>query len=121
MYRIPKRFKEKLLKRFDLNNFAGLHDSLSHNIPCVLCEEFECDECPVYHCSDILMPILTYVLGPDEEVWEEHVQIGKFGIDVLSPEGEVVINMVFEWLQNDVLWTEEEEVSAHVSNDIEAL
>jgi len=120
MYRIPKRFRQRLLARFDLNNFTGW-PTLSHNIPCALCEEFDCKKCPVYHCSDILMPILTYVLGPDEEVWEEHVQIEEFGIDVLSPEGEVVINMVFEWLQNDVLWTEEEEVSTHVSNDIETL
>jgi len=106
MQKIPKRFREKLLARFDLNNFIGW-PTLSHNIPCALCEEFECNECPVYHCSEILTPILTSVLGPDEEEWEEHVQIGHLGIDVFSPEGEAAINAVREWLQNEVLWSEE--------------
>jgi len=109
MYKIPKRFKDKLLARFDLNNFNGWQ-TLSHNIPCVLCEEFICQKCPVNHCSEILTPILSCVLGPDEDEWEEHVQIGALGIEVLSLKGEVAISMIYEWLQNNVIWTEEEKV-----------
>jgi len=106
MYKIPKRFREKLLARFDLNNFTAQDDSLRNDVSCILCAEYRCPECPVHHCADILIKIFKDTLGPDDKEWGKHVKVAGLYIEVFSRKGEETINAVYEWLQDEVEWTE---------------
>lgn len=73
MVRIPKKFKEALLNRFDPNNALYIFGAMVIPIPCPLCETYdECIGCPFEDypnkCDGFLM---------ENDLLPQHVHITK--------------------------------------------